>query len=97
MSEAHAGFAGGHYAGKETMHKILQTGLWWPTIHMDTKIFCRIYDVFQRTEKTSRHDEMSLVPQITLQEFYKWVIDFFNPISLPRKRTRVCYIIRMTD
>ena len=39
MSEAHASVIGGHYAGKETMHNILQFGLWWSTIHMDTKKF----------------------------------------------------------
>ena len=39
MSEEHAGVTGGHYAGKETMHKLLQAGLWWETIHMDTKSF----------------------------------------------------------
>ena len=39
MSEAHADVIGGHYVGKETMLKIQQAGLWWPTIHMDTKRF----------------------------------------------------------
>ena len=28
MSKAHAGVAGGHYAGKVTVHKILEEGLW---------------------------------------------------------------------
>ena len=46
MSEAHADVIGGHYAGKETVHKILQDGIWWPTIHMDTKSFCRHCNVF---------------------------------------------------
>ena len=40
------GVTGGHYAGKETVHKILQAGLWWPTIHMDTKSFYKRYDIF---------------------------------------------------
>ena len=60
MSEAHASVIGGHYARKETVHKILQAGLWWPTIHMDTKKFCRSCDVSQRTGKPLRRDEMSL-------------------------------------
>ena len=62
MSEAHADVRGGHYVGKETICKILQVGLWWPTIHMDTKNFFRSCDVSQRTGKPLRHDEMSLVP-----------------------------------
>ena len=46
MSESHAGVTGGHYTGKDTMHKTLQVGLWWPTIHMDTKKFFQSCDVF---------------------------------------------------
>src|SRR5277367_2492833 len=37
LAEAHAGAAGGHYAGKATAQKILIAGLWWPTIHKDVK------------------------------------------------------------
>eukprot|EP00253_Pinus_taeda_P029644 PITA_29644 len=37
LAEAHEGVAGGHYVGRETMHKILCAGLWWPTIHKDSK------------------------------------------------------------
>ena len=40
---------------------------------------------------------MSLVPQITLQEFDKWVVDFVVPISPTGKHTGARYIIRMTD
>ena len=39
---------------------------------------------------------MPLVPQITLQAFDKWVVDFVGPISPPGKRTSACYIITMT-
>ena len=45
IKEAHASVAGRHYTGKETVHKILQPSLWWPTIHMDTKIFCQQCDM----------------------------------------------------
>ena len=62
MSEAHAGVTGGHYTGKATVRKILQAELWWPNIHMDTKIFCKQCDIFQIMRKPSHHDEMSLAP-----------------------------------
>ena len=93
MSEAHVGVAGEHYDGKETVRKILQVGLWWPTIHMDTKIFYQSCDNFQRTGKQSRHDEMQLAPQIALPEFDNWAIDFVEPISESGKRTIAHYII----
>ena len=53
LNEAHAGVVGGHYAGKTTVQKILQDGLWWPTLYADAKDYCRSYDIFQRTGKSS--------------------------------------------
>ena len=40
---------------------------------------------------------MTLVPQITLQEFDKWVVYFVGPISPIGKHTDARYIITMTD
>ena len=40
LNEAHVGVAGGHYAGKVIVHKILQVGFWWPTLHADAKEYC---------------------------------------------------------
>ena len=40
---------------------------------------------------------MPLKPEITLQAFNKWAIDFVGPINPPRKRTGTRYIITATD
>jgi transposase InsO family protein len=40
---------------------------------------------------------MPLAPQLTLQEFEKWAIDFVGPTNPPGKCTRVRYIITDTE
>ena len=40
---------------------------------------------------------MPLKPQITLQAFDKWAIDFVGPINPPGKCTDTRYIITMID
>jgi hypothetical protein len=96
LAEAHECIAGGHYVGKATTQKVLRAGLWWPTLHGDAKDYSRAYDVCQRVGKPSRRDEILLAPQLNLQPFEKWAINFVGPINPPGKRTGARYIITVT-
>jgi hypothetical protein len=97
LEESHEGITGGHYTGKETTQNISKAGLWWPTLHKDAKEYYRAYDVCQRVGNPSRRDEMHLAPQLTLQVFEKWAIDFVGPINPPGRCTRARYIITATE
>ena len=45
----------------------------------------------------SKRDKMPLQPQMALQAFKKWAIDFDGPINPPGKKTCARYIITAKD
>jgi hypothetical protein len=67
LEEAHGGIVGGHYVRRETPHKILCTGIWWPTLHKDAKEYCQSCVVCQKVGKPSRRDEIPFNPHVMLQ------------------------------
>jgi len=66
LAEAHEGMVGGHYAGKVTAHNVFLVVLWWPTLHKDSKAYCKAYDACERIGKPSQRDEFPLNPEVLL-------------------------------
>jgi hypothetical protein len=96
LAEVHENIAGGHYAGKETTQMFFCAGLWWPTLQKDAKEYFQSCDVCKRVGNPSRRDDIPLNgPQVMLQEFHKWAIDFVGPINPHERRSREMYIITM--
>lgn len=60
--DAHGGVVGGNYVGRATTEKIFCLGLWLPNLHNNSKAYCKACDMFQRTGKPSRRDELPLNP-----------------------------------
>jgi hypothetical protein len=84
---------GGHYAAKRTTYKILQDGYYWPTLHRDAQQYTSHCDECQRMGKPTRRNEMPLQPQVSLEPFDKWGMDFIGPIDPPsgkKKHILVC-------
>jgi len=86
---------GGHFADKRTAYKILNLGYYWPTIFKDAKRYVRSCDTCQRMGRPVRSDEMPLHPQVLIEPFEKWALDFIGPINPPSQGKK--YILVCTD
>eukprot|EP00253_Pinus_taeda_P002892 PITA_02892 len=90
------GFRGRTLCRESNRAKDSTCRLWWPTLHQDSKLYCKACDVCERTDRPSWRDEMPLNPQMMLQPFEKWAINFVGPIQ-PQGKTGARYIIAATE
>eukprot|EP00253_Pinus_taeda_P016180 PITA_16180 len=91
----HDGPCGGHFAAKRIAFKIIQASYYWPTLHQDVRRYIIQCDRCQRMGKLTPRDEIPLQPQVTLEPFQKWGMDFVGPINPPSRQRY--YIIVCTD
>ena len=95
MKACHDEPCGGHFADKRTAYKILNLGYYWPSLFKDCKKYVRSCDICQRMGRPVPLDEMPLKPQVLIEPFEKWALDFIGPINPPSKGKR--YILVCTD
>jgi len=81
LKACHDGPCNGHFANCRTGHKVLYMCYYWPTIFKDTKKFVQACDSFQRIGRPGQFDEMPLHPQLVIEAFECWVLDFIGPIN----------------
>eukprot|EP00253_Pinus_taeda_P030643 PITA_30643 len=86
---------GGHFADKRTAYKVLQLGYYWPYVFRDSKAYVKQCGSCQRTGRPILSDEMSLKPQVLIEPFEQWALDFVGPINPPSNGKR--YILVCTD
>ncbi|CAN6441210.1 unnamed protein product [Victoria cruziana] len=79
LSFCHSKACGGHYSGKKTAAKVLQSGFYWPSLHKDAYIFCKHCLRCQQMGSISRRDSMPLTPILVVDVFDVWGIDFMGP------------------
>jgi hypothetical protein len=95
LKACHDGPCGGHFADKRTTYKILRMGYYWPSIFKDAKKYVKAYDSCQRVGQPNHRDEMPLNPQVVLEPFDRWALDFIGPINPPSNQK--VYILVCTD
>ncbi|CAN6562434.1 unnamed protein product [Malus baccata var. baccata] len=76
---AHQYACGGHFGQKRTAEKILQSGLFWPTLFKDANNWCRACDRCQRVGNQSKRNEMPQQSILIVELFDVWGIDFMGP------------------
>ncbi|KAL4282496.1 hypothetical protein GQ457_16G018920 [Hibiscus cannabinus] len=79
LEQCHSAPYGGHFGENRTSAKVLQSGLYWPTLHRDAQLFCQQCDRCQRTGNISRRNEMPLQNILEVELFDVWGIDFMGP------------------
>lgn len=58
LSFCHDQACGGHFSGKKTAAKVLQSGLYWPTLFKDAHVYCKNCSRCQQLGKITRRDMM---------------------------------------
>ncbi|XP_042005759.1 uncharacterized mitochondrial protein AtMg00750-like [Salvia splendens] len=79
MIHCHTLACGGHFGPKKTKRKILDSGIYWPSIHRDAYEFCKKCPRCQLTGGISARDEMPQIPIIVCEIFDVWGMDFMGP------------------
>jgi hypothetical protein len=94
IEHCHSSPYGGHASTSKTYAKILQAGLFWPTMWRDVHDCIIKCDRCQHTGNISRRDEMPLRKIQEVELFDVWGIDFMGPFppSLGNK-----YILVVVD
>ncbi|KAG7578694.1 Reverse transcriptase domain [Arabidopsis thaliana x Arabidopsis arenosa] len=88
LEHCHGSAYGGHFATFKTVQKVLQAGLWWPSMFKDAHGFIAKCDPCQRMGNITRRNEMPQNPILEVEVFDVWGIDFmgpFNPASYGNK------------
>ena len=70
---------GGHFSAKKTVAKILQCGLYWPSLFKDSAEFCTACSRCQHLGKITRRIMMPMNPILVIEIFDVWGIDFMGP------------------
>ncbi|CAN6552424.1 unnamed protein product [Malus baccata var. baccata] len=76
---AHHYACGGHFGPKRTTTKILQSGLFWPSLFKDANNWCKSCDRCQRVGNQSKRNEMPQHGILVVELFDVWGIHFMGP------------------
>nr|XP_009793837.1 PREDICTED: uncharacterized protein LOC104240665 [Nicotiana sylvestris] len=93
LYDCHASPYGGHHGGDRTAIKVLQSGLFWPTLFKDSHAFVKNCDQCQRIGTITRRHEMPLNNILEVELFHVWGIDFMWPFPPSRGNKYILLVV----
>ena len=93
LCACHDGPCGGHFSDKWMTYKVLHSGYYQPSIFKDASRYVKGCDSCQRMGRPTSSGEMLLQPQVMIEPFEKWALDFvgqISPMSCKNKYILVC-------
>ncbi|KAI3734023.1 hypothetical protein L6452_13483 [Arctium lappa] len=93
LQHCHTGPYGGHFGGNRTATKVLQSGLFWPSLHNDTHNFAKSCNECQRSGNISQRNEMPLNGILEVELFDVWGIDFMGPFPLSNNCSYILVVV----
>ena len=79
LHHCHTLSSGGHFGGQRTAAKVLQSGLYWPSLFKDEHQFVSTYDKCQRMGGISKRDEPPMRTILEVELFDLGGMDFMGP------------------
>ncbi|GJW00078.1 reverse transcriptase domain-containing protein [Tanacetum coccineum] len=95
LREIHEGSCSMHSGPRSVVAKVIQTGYYWPTMHMDARNLIRECNDCQIHRPVPRNPQQNLTPITSPWPFYKWGIDIAGPF--PEGPGKVKFLIVAID
>ncbi|GJT42974.1 reverse transcriptase domain-containing protein [Tanacetum coccineum] len=95
LREIHEGSCSMHSGPRSVVAKVIQTGYYWPTMHMDARNLIRECNDCQIHRPVPRNPQQNLTPIMSPWPFYKWGIDIAGPF--PEGPGKVKFLIVAID
>ncbi|GJX51427.1 reverse transcriptase domain-containing protein [Tanacetum coccineum] len=95
LREIHEGSCSMHSGPRSVVAKVIQTGYYWPTMHMDARNLIRECNDCQIHRPVPRIPQQNLTPITSPWPFYKWGIDIAGPF--PEGPGKVKFLIVAID
>ena len=92
MREVHEGICGNHSRSRSPVHKLMQTGYYWPTMQADAEAYVKAYNKCQRFSNIIRQPTEELAPMTAPWPFAQWRLDIMEPFPTAVRQLKLLVV-----